>query len=250
MRRLIFIEPERLEWDEAPDPALQSDREAIMLADVAAVASLIAEGEPPPWLAGGLASVAGRIKLFHRSDSRLPERAAMRQRLGAIKKAADLLIREFGDVAMRSFLLGAVAQAMPLDPRALAAQEGLQDISNRAGKALRAISTQGGKHRAQPLQRGEAAIYVGARELCAVATAEAWRLCRGSYPGPDNSGAQKAAAALWLAATGRHDSGWRNWLMAAKRLRDAPDDDPRRALVCEIRVTLTSAKNTAASNAL
>lgn len=193
------------------------------MSDYAKAAETIAT-IPSATLAANLEACARTVRTFYESEQMQPRRADMRKRLERVREAAAVLTAELGDPLTLHYL--DPSWQLSDDTGAL-----LADIEARAEVAADAIPTGGGKGKAVVGQ-----VSVTARELAALVILMAWEAVRGSQPGPDNRAALDDMAAFWLLSTGRHDSGWRDHLLAAKEIAGAEDE--RRQVVADIRMML------------
>jgi hypothetical protein len=192
--------------------------------------------KPSPELITNLRDCGKHILAYHEGEQLLPKRAPTRKALSAIQAAAVTLRRALSPTLIH-FMDNAKAEGTSFDYQELVRI--LIEVEERAEATAKAIPVGQGRRRAEPLQRGTPAHSVSARELAALVVIVAWKNERGVAPGPDLPAAQRAAELLWLASTGRYDSGWRDHLMTAGQL--ARTTDRRRGLVADVEKLLRRA---------
>ncbi len=118
----------------------------------------------------------------------------MRDRMEAAARAADLLARELLDPEFLSWLErdGVRAELHPPTWR------NLSFIAAHARAVAKSLPVAPGRAKQGPRAGG-----LDPRTMCALFIVEAWDLARGKRPGSQNSDANKAAEAFWLATGGR-----------------------------------------------
>jgi hypothetical protein len=166
----------------------------------AEVATIVAGGEPPHWLAPGLERVSAKLELGRRIEAAQPTRRKMKERLKLVENAALLLEHILAAKEFETHIfLFPDSEAIEYGAEFIA---DLRDVAERARKAGTSISSKGGNIRAW------AGSGLSAQALCAGAIAEAWALTHeGERPKPRNPQAAKAADALWR-ASGGDVKGW------------------------------------------
>jgi hypothetical protein len=127
---------------------------ALPVPSYAAVASIIAPANTPPWLKEYLENWGPSVRLDFGVSVKQPTKATMKRRLVNVSKAAALLDRELGDAATREFLeragsvridsLGSLHRALQILAQHAEIAAGSPILSTEAGK------TRSGRGRAIP----------------------------------------------------------------------------------------------------
>jgi hypothetical protein len=168
--------------------------------------------EPSHWPAIAVDQLKSAI---HR-EPEYPSRPELRNRLDAIEKAAQFLMKELADLKILAHLEDdgeRIANANEV-------YHGLRDIAARAERAHARISARQGRGSAYPSNSNGPSP----RKLCALWVGMGWEKIRGKWPGMDSPKAQRLCAALWKEAGGVPPAWdttavWRDHLNAAKKYR-------------------------------
>ena len=167
------------------------------------VARKIAGCEPPAWFVTNLHRAADwGLAPMHAQDRKATGRAATRDRLTAIAKAARLIVREMHNSEVSNYL--------ERDGQFEHGSEVVHTLNLMAERADKAVEIIGS-------MKGRASLIskfggVSTTTLCAHLIVEAWTVLRGKPPGAENPQAAEAAEALWRATGG------------AERGRGKPED--------------------------
>jgi hypothetical protein len=169
---------------------------------------------PPPWLPAFLEWAAQDLRADRILEKSRQTKAQTKKRLGSLRDAARLIVRELDSHPFRDFLemepLGLIRDTSRL-------KLALRDIEDRAARAAASpIFTKKTGETLSGRLKALAPDHVSARVLCAARIAELWRFFHNVEPGPKSPRAQRAAQAYWLASGERYKglgnplTGWRD----------------------------------------
>jgi hypothetical protein len=196
---------------------------------IATAASCIAGKQPvPPWLMEIVTVYIGAIRSNHETRDVSPTRTELRERLEAIRLAADVLAQEFKDYAhsTRDYAVIPYLQEAGLD----------QPTINELSSALPRLAACATKARAPDAGRGNYKTFLNERalttyEMCSALVVYGWRHARGKDAPHASKPGWRACEAIWQAAGlpersragGGNESlnGWRDHLQNVKSRIDA-----------------------------
>jgi hypothetical protein len=196
------------------------------------IARLIASaGEPPRWLIAAVSKARLTLTWTIKKEREYPGRKELRLQLKKFAAAIET-VRE----GMRDFDMATLLRAG--DNFFLNENEtyhGLSDLAERVSKTLGAIPLR--KGRDKHFRRSEGATP---QQICALMVSALWERARSAVPLNTEKCAQKACAALWVAAEGPVEvdgkivgswtdrtnpstAVWRDHLRAAKKLAESEE---------------------------
>jgi hypothetical protein len=151
---------------------------------------------PPGRLVGALALLAARAWKWEQRVLRSPTRAATRQKLKRVRRAADELGVLLNDPQIAS-LIPKNEPPVPFREWPLPTAQQVRELSGSMSEWLSRIPGGAGSARLD-----DALGWPRGRLLCAVGIASFWEEMRGSLPGKRNHEALEACALVWRVAGG------------------------------------------------
>jgi len=197
---------------------LISKEEIEKSAQVIAAAYVIAGDKPPCWLVTGIGRAVIGLHSAITAEQNHPNRNELRERLGRLHDAAQLLANELEDGTILSFLEKAAPSKLNLDGRIV---DTLRTVGEVAKAAAEAVPTGKGRQKHYPRPEGLTPF-----QTCAIYVVLAWREIRGSLPRATVQEAQAACELLWRATGvervrwGRTNAAWRGHIEAVIPLCD------------------------------
>ena len=167
--------------------------------DIAEPPPTVPAGEAPAWLTEALPTLIAMLRRAIECEAAYPTRPELHRRLGAIERAARLLMKELHDLHILPLLLEGDEQI----ENANETFHGLRDMARRAARARESQPRRQGRGRLYP----KAAIGPSPMELCALMIAAAYYQAQGQWPGQNNVEAHRLCEALWTAAGGAQRLG-------------------------------------------